>query len=217
MKRLLIVLILALPLVANAQLSPRLDSMRGYVTFLADMPLTGTDAIDTTGISRAINMAVQATCMDFFGAIQKFDTVLVDSASEGGALNSDFLAIKDVFFSLGDTLRIPLSPLNGDSLFKLRPTLLGNLMELANFLSVRSYHVQNNRLIVHPKWFRGDTAKYFVEYFAVDTLLQASASQMQIRPEFRRKVIYHAVATLWAKKKDYMASAYWMSLYSKGL
>ena len=213
----IIIVLVALAGPVNAQLSPTLDSLRTYVAALADLPFAGTDQVDTAQMIRQIVIAIRQTCVDF-PAVEKIATVTVDSASEGGALPTDFRLVKSAFLSFGDTLRVPLRPLEPDSLFLVNPTLDQNLMELTDYWSIRYYRVHADSLILHPKWYRSDTASILLEYYAIDTTHMIHGDRTTlVRPKYRDKIIEYATSRLWAIRLNMTMADYWMREYEKGI
>lgn len=211
----LVVTILLLAVSTNAQFSPKLDSLRTYVTDRAELPFAGTTAQDTAKIIRQIVISTYKVCTSA-PAYEKTATVTVDSASEGGALPGDYFAMKQAFLLLGDTLWLPLTDMNADSLFLNRPTMLQNLMDLADLFSIRFYRVHAETLFLHPKWYRHDTAQVFIEYYAIDTTHMIHGdSAIKVRSQFILPIIYHAVSELWDARANSFQAEKWMVKYEK--
>ena len=217
MKKYIIFLIL-LAVTADAQFSPRLDSMRLYVTERAELPFAGRTDLDSAQIIRQIVLSTYKVCTSG-PAYEKTATVTVDSASEGGALPTDFYALKEALMVVENDdgiFRLPLIDMSADSLFMKRPTMLQNLMDLADLFSIRYYRVHAQTLFLHPKWYRGDTAEVFIEYYAIDTThLITGDSTIKVGAEFRLPIIYHAVSELWDMRGNEYQAARWMIKYEK--
>jgi hypothetical protein len=216
MKRIIILLCLLLATTANADVSGRLDSLRTYLYEKLRIPSTGTDLIDSVTANRALNQAIQRVCHDF-PAIEKFDTVAIDSAVEGGDLNTDFLRIKSVHLLSGDSLRYGLEPISPVDLPSFRPTIGEAVQDKGDPLDPRYYYTFNNMLMVFPKWFRGDTAQYLVFYYALDSNMSADASVTQALPEYRPYILYDAAAKLSEVRGNYQEAMYWRGRYSEAL
>jgi hypothetical protein len=202
---------------ASAELSPRLDSLRVYVTDKARLSSSGDDDITLAKINREINFAIQQTCQDF-PAVEKYDTLVIDSTMEGGTLPSDFHRIVNVSFMLNDVLRIPIRHLmSGDSIALKDNRLDENQQERTDTMSIKSWRVHNTILEVHPKWSRGDTALYLLQYYALDSNLTTDSSVTQVRAKYRDKVVLFAVSRLWALRSNFAYANFWMREYEKGL
>jgi len=227
MKKLIIILLLMLVTDSYCQtLSPKRDSLMQQLADWGQLEATGDLYIDTTAMFRALSWGVRATCQDF-PAYERFDTVLVDSASEGGALPADFVRLRgpnSVFLMVEDTkknevLRLPLQMWPQDTAFLSRQSNLQWLMTLADKLSINYWDVHGGKLILSPKWSRGgDTANVLIEYYALDTThLATPDSALKIRAKYLDKVIMFAASKLYAMRFNFGAAEYWMREYEKGM
>jgi len=225
MKKLIIILLLLLVTDSYCQtLSPKRDSLMQQLADWAQLNATGDNYIDTTAMFRALSWGARATCQDF-PAYERFDTVMVDSASEGGALPGDFsrmLGPNSAFLIVENTkeiMRLPLQMWPQDTMFLNRESNLQWLMKLADKLSVSYWEVHAEKLILHPKWFRGgDTAKVLIQYYAIDTThLAAADSSLKIRAKYLDKVIMYATSRLYAMRYEFDRADWWMKEYEKGV
>ena len=210
MKRLLTCLLLLLAVSVQADMSPRLDSMITWLECLGNMPAGGTDGVSKFDEYKLVNMACQ-DISSMFPAIEKYDTVRVDSAETVDTLNTDFVGLKAVYYLASDTLRIPVEIVSFDSLAAeySDKSSVDNSTEKSDPTDNRKCWVHKKRLKFHPRWARGDTATYQVEYYAIDSMLHASASQTQILPQYRMKIIFRAVGYLCMMRGDFEKAEKW--------
>ena len=194
--KILVVILILTPVVSAQQygLSGRLDSLRVYIQDRANLSINSR-ADPPAELNRLINKNIQELCTEI-DAIWKIDTLSVTKDSTGAALADDFLRLKNVLFMTEDSLWIPLKIVSsGDSL-----AVMFSTDHQANpsksDTDVKTCRVHANRLLFHPKWSSKTTGQYFVEYWAMDSLLNADASVTQVRAPFRQLIIDKVVAEI---------------------
>lgn len=219
-RKLAILLVLLLSGGVRAGINPRLDSLRTRAFEQADVPSGGTSKVTTSIGNSFINRAISKVCSNA-PAIEKYDTIYVDSITEGGSLPSDFNRLKSAELIWSDTslpdidraFRIPLLPIEGDSQTMQRPSLQSLQQDRTNPLAARFYRTYAGKLKLFPKWMRGDSAAVVIEYYANDTLLQVNASQTSVEERWREAVINYAASLISAKRNNYEDALYYLNLF----
>ena len=191
-------------------LSPRLDSLR--VSVFNELPLatTGSALLTTARVSRQVNMAIWDVCQSF-PAYEKADTVIASRAAEGGTLNSDFLRATLVMRMIGDSVRIPLIPLNLDSIQPLNQLVEANLQDLDVENDPNKWYTRNYRLYTHPKVRResSEADTFLVHYEAMAPKLASDTDTTVIDKNFLQAVVYYATAKCWLlRKRSDLAETY---------
>lgn len=215
MKKYILLLLLFSAVTSQAQISARRDSLGIRACWMIGVPTTGTDILTSAKIVDAINRAVYSTCVDY-PAIEKFDTVKIDSAAEYGSLNSDFVALKAVWMIKGDTVRMPVEIIAPDTLKRKQADIRDNLIVEGKDPVVRYCWSVDGKLRISSKWRDGvDTAKFFVEYYAIDTPLTSGSSATSIKKEFREILLYKICENLETMRGNFTEAVEWRKLYGK--
>ncbi len=192
MKKLLLMMGLCLLAVsAIAETSPQLDSIRIAAFNQLGIPIAGTDRMTAAKANAIINYGIQEVTTNF-PAVEKLDTITLDSASEGGALASDFVAIKGCQLMSGDTMRIALEFKVEDSFLVVRPDPANNKTEPDDVGGGPYYRTHAGQLMVWPKFRRGDigdTALFLISYYAVGDRLDAETDSTNIDEQFRDELL----------------------------
>ncbi|KKM24833.1 hypothetical protein LCGC14_1601180 [marine sediment metagenome] len=192
MKKILIALSL-LAATVGAETSPQLDSIRIAAFNQIGIPAAGTVRVPVATANAIINYGIQEVSTNF-PAVEKLDTISIDSASEGGALASDFVAIKWCQLMVDDTLRIPLEYKSEDSLFPKRPSVDDADADADDLTEPRYYYTHNKRLMTFPKVkvgdvTDGDSALFLIAYFAVGDRLDAETDSTNILEAYRDELL----------------------------
>jgi hypothetical protein len=202
---------------AMAETSPQLDSIRVAAFNQIGLPTTGTTRVTAAKANAIINYAIQEISTNF-PAVEKLDTVLIDSVSDGGALNTDFVAVKWCQLLIGDTLRVPLEYKPEDSLFTGDPTEGEEGAQLDDITDPRYYYTHANRLLTFPK-FRtgdvGDSAFLLVGYFAVGDRVDAETDSTNIHPRFRDELLDWVCYRLEYMRYRYTSGNQYFAKYDK--
>jgi hypothetical protein len=191
-------------------LSARRDSLR-YSAY-EELPLvtTGSDLLTTSRVNRQINMSLAAICRQY-PAYEKVDTVICARAVEGGALNADFLRGTMVFRMVGDSMRVPLLPLDLDSIKPLSQEVTKNLQDIDRENDPNQWYTRGYRLYTHPKVRKDSTEAdtFIVHYEAMAPRLSADSDTTVIDKNFLEALVYHTVAKLWMlRHRADLAQAY---------
>lgn len=195
-----------------AGVSPRLDSLRSRAFEQIDVPSGGSGRITTAVGTSAINRAISYVC-SHAPAIEKIDTLYVDSISEGATLPSNFNRVKSAEMIHPDSLyRIPLMPVEADSQFKETPTLDQLVPDPSDPLASVHYRTFGGIFKLRPPWPRSDSATIILEYYADDSVLTVSASQTQVKPKWRECIINYAASLLSAKRNNFDDALYYLNL-----
>lgn len=219
MKKICMICVLVLySSMAHAELSARRDSLRIYAFDLAHIPTAGNRTVSTAIGNRMVNLAIHQVCTDF-PAIIKIDTVAIDSASEGGALASDFgqvLSVERIVASTSaDSVRLGIQLVDPNTLRELLKTAEENRQTRQSEMSPRYGTVAGALLKVYPKWIRGDTAKFVVTYKAVDTTLGSDSAETSVLKDYLPMVLYFAAARLYEIERDPVWAKYYQDKYDK--
>lgn len=212
----LVIVLLLLPAMAAGQsytLSPRLDSLRVNVLLRINEPTSGNLALTTAKLNLAINTANTDVCKAF-PAIEKLDTVVVDSTAEGGALNADFDRILEVYRLAGNT-RVRLRPLGYVEPVEGDQTVGVSTHDRANLASPDQYRTFARRLLLHPKDSKPAATpdSFLVYYYAMDAQLSAGADSVQIDPKYIPVLLDRACYEIqkmrnnWNDAKEYERAA----------
>lgn len=187
-----------------------LDTLRKACFYQVRVKTTGTLSITEDMATYVLNRSLARVCREF-PALEKIDTVVVSSATEGAALNSDFLRIRQVFKIIGNT-RIPLDFKPREELFAAGATDGGYAHDISKATQPRYCFTHGQRLLFHPKDAKasGTPDSFLVLYWAMDDKFTADTSTTAIAPEYIDALLYAAMAELSAMKKDYTAAQfYW--------
>ena len=217
MKKILLALCLMAATVSS-ETSPQLDSIRVAAFNQIGVPAAGTLRITDAIANAIINYGIQRVSTDF-PAVEKLDTIVIDTLSEGGALNSDFVRIRWAQLMQGFDQRIPLEYLIEDSLFLMLPSEEGTEAEADDKTSSRYYYTMAGRLMVWPKMVigdamaDGDSALVVIGYYAVGDFLSSGTDSTNIPSEYRDELISWVCHRLEALRYRYNASAFWKAQY----
>lgn len=211
-----IIILLLFAAGAFAQMPARMDSLSLYITEEMSMASGGTALVTTKKIFHAINRGIQEVCDDF-PALEKIDTLVIYSDSEGVALPADFLRMKAVWRMHDDSLRIPLDAQNQEEASAALSTTEGVKHEKSSLFSPKSWHTFETRLLVTPKWNRADSLSLQIYYYARDTWKTAGDSSTQVHSKYREKIIEYAISVLWRLRSQEEKSTYYKALYLDGV
>lgn len=210
-----IIILLLFAAGAFAQMPGRMDSLSLYITEEMSMAPSGTALVTTQKIFHAINRGIQEVCDDF-PAIEKIDTLVIYSDSEGVALPADFLRMKAVWRMLDDSLRVPLDAQSQEEASLALSTTEGVKHDKASLFSPKSWHTFETRLLVTPKWNRTDSLSLQIYYYARDTWKTGADSSTQVHSKYREKIIEYAISILWRLRSQEEKSTYYKALYLEG-
>ena len=217
MKKLLIALCL-LSVTVSAETSPQLDSIRIAAYNQIGVPAAGTLRITGAIANAIINYGIQKVSTDF-PAVEKLDTIVIDTVSEGGALSSDFVRIRWAQLMQGFDQRIPLEYLVEDSLFLIKPSDEQTKAKADNLTDSRYYYTMAGKLLIWPKMVigdvmaDGDSALVLIGYYAVGDALSSGTDSTNIPSEYRDELIAWVCHRLEALRYRYNASAFWKAQY----
>lgn len=192
MKKILFALIILVTSV-GAETSPQLDSIRVAAFNQIGVPTGGSDRITAAIANAIINYGIQQVSTDF-PAVEKLDTITIDTVSEGGALASDFVAIKWCQLILSDMARLPLQYKSEDSLFMERPSDSSSTGDPDDVTDPRYYYTHAGRLhtftkIVSGDATEGDSALFLIGYYAVGNRLSSGTDSTNILESFRDELL----------------------------
>ena len=201
-------------------ISPRLDSLRYQVFEQLNVPSTGTYKVTATVANKRINVAQMAVANDF-PAILKLDTVIGSGTVEALSLPSDFLRIMAVQKMKGDSLRLPIRPLDslGDPWSKL--TAARQYIQDANNIEhPKFYYVWGDKLMFLPKYsmpsmFGVDS--FLVFYVALPAQMSSDSDTTLIPVEYRDLIIDYTCAELSALRQNWDDYAAYMAKYQRRL
>lgn len=182
MKRLLLCLLLVAGSVSG---QVRRDSLR--VSALDLLAISSTDALITTArVNRIIDEAVREVSANF-PAIEKLDTVVIYTTTEGGALASDFSQAWWAQIMVDDSVRIPLTYREPDTLYEARGGSDGVSDAGKNVTQQRYYYTHAGRLMLYSKYGTGEGDSLFVllAYYAVDDAMSADTTTTSISDAYR--------------------------------
>lgn len=216
-KILLVLCLLILSGGVVAETNPQLDSIRVAAFQQIGVPAAGSDRITVAIANQVINYGIQQVSTDF-PAVEKLDTISMDTVSEGGALSSDFVAIDWCELMIGDTIRIPLEYKHPDSLFTKRPSSNDAKAKVDDLTDPRYYSTKAGRLLVWPKFRQGDiglTASFLVGYYAVGDALSSGTDETNIHSEYRDELLNWICYRLEYTQYRYQAGDRYLALYDK--
>lgn len=211
------VLIVLLAVGVMGETSPQLDSIRIMAFNQIGVPTSGTNRVTAAKANAIINYGIQEVSTDF-PAVGKLDTITIGSVSEGGALASDFVAIKWCQLMIDDTLRIPLEYKTEDSFFVERPTEEGAKSEPDDILSPRYYYTHAGKLLTWPKFVAGDigdSALVLISYYAIGDRLDSATDSTNILPQFRNELLDWVCYRLEYLQYRYAAGDRYFGKYDK--
>ena len=191
MSRLVIVSLCLLAVNLSAETNPQLDSIRVAAFNQIGIPAAGSDRVTAAIANAIINYGIQQVSTDF-PAVEKLDTISIDSASEGGALASDFVRVGWCQLMMGDTLRLPLEYKLPDSLFFKKPSEDDADADADDLTDPRYYYTQGGRLLAWPKFKKGDigdSALFLVGYYAIGDALSSGTDSTNIHSEYRDELL----------------------------
>ena len=218
MRLITIILFMLLPMSLSAQSynSMRLDSLREYAFNKLSIPSSGTQKITTAKANRVINEAIAKVCDDF-DAIGRVDTLSVGVDSDGVALPSNFLRARKIFKLIDDTTKIPLGYFTDDEIENIYNSEEKNTYTETDNMQPRHFYTHNGRFFLHPRNLKPSTDldEFIVEYWAVDTVLNADASVTGIDKEYRDELLDLICGELSIMRDDYTKGEWYLARYDK--
>lgn len=206
--RLITIFIVFLSASGWAATSARLDSTRVSVFGKLNIPIAGNSVVTTAIANTAINESIQRVCRDF-PAVEKLDTIVLSKTAHDYALNSDFDRLNwAIRFDGQKIITMEYAPVT--QLFDAEGGFAGADPKFNDVSAPRYTFAFNKRVWVYSQVNPAvDLDTMIVAYYAIDSLLQAAGSQMQVLPGFRQAVITYAcyLLSLVQEKAD-MASVY---------
>ncbi len=219
MKRWLWLLIVPVIAVAGSNKGD-LASLRQAVTLQLRAKTSVTVVVSNAVIDNALNRGLAEVC-DKFPALEKFDTIWVNSSSEGAALNADFNRIHQVFRIGGDTTRIPIPFKSFDSLGRDESTIAASTDKKTGLTSIKYFYTFGDRILFHPKSGAISPARdsFLVLYFADDAILDSTIDTVKIKAAYIEKVILYACAQICANPMvaDWNAAQFFMGEFATGM
>jgi hypothetical protein len=151
-----------------------------------------------------------------FPALEKFDTVMITSSVEGGALPSDFVRLLQVWRIKGTTKRLPLTYMEPDS-FRVKMKT-ENLYEQdkTDPLSPEYYYTYGRRLMQLPKWSKSETDSLLIQYLALDVKMASDSDTTVILPEYLERALSYACALLAALRNNLDDAAWHLRMFETG-
>jgi hypothetical protein len=196
---------------AGGSINPDLASLRNASLLLLRGRTTGDAVFTTAVVDNAVNMALSQVCTDF-PALEKLDTLTTNTVAEGLTLPADFNHLGYVFRIVGDSVRIPLSLTDPMQLSKDQPDFESNLDKRNSTISVSSFYIWGNRLMLAPKPAQNGN-KYLLQYYADDAQLVDSTDLARIGDKYLIKVVQYACVLLAQTARDYDAVKMFTVLY----
>ncbi|HET6455520.1 MAG TPA: hypothetical protein VFI02_14035 [Armatimonadota bacterium] len=218
---LLIALVMLLPLSALAQgetsaVPKQLDSLAQYVFVQLGTAATGDGALTTARMYTLINRAYATVCHEF-PAIERFDTVVISAAMEGGALNADFSRARAVYkFADSSRVRIPLEFVEVDSLRALMAD--GDYaQDKSKPTSPGRYSTWNSVLLTYPKVGKAaaDPDSFLVCYYANAERLVAGGDSVAFNPKYIEPLLAWATAKGAAARNNFTDADWYMADYKR--
>ena len=212
--RLIVAALVLLAGSAFGEISPRLDSLAAEVRRSLDLPSGGSGKV-TKALYSAVNRGIGKVCADA-PALEKYDTLYVDSTTRLVALPADFDRIYSVMMWWNDTGSLgvylsgfpwPLKPIEGDSIKSKRPTPELNQTTKEDPFSIQWYRTFGNYLQLYGVWTRPTSATLYVEYYAQDTVLTVGGSETSIESKFLEAVVLYAASIISRTRGDGEAQA----------
>ena len=171
MKKLLLILLL-IPVTSFAQwpLDPMADSLIQEAYQQIGIPTTGTNLITSTRSFSALNRALGQVCVEL-PAYEKVTTLVVKVDSVlGTSLPSDCHRVKDAFRVFGDSLRIPLMPIDPDSLRQHYGSVEADMESTSDLYEPGHYFTYGGRFYFHPKYRSSTADTVLLHYYGIDTI-----------------------------------------------
>lgn len=213
--RLVIVFLCLLAVGVGAETNPQLDSIRVAAYNQIGVPVAGSDRVTDAITNAIINYGIQRVSTDF-PAVEKLDTITMDTVSEGSALASDFVAISWCQLMIDATQRIALEFRLPDSLFEKRPSDSSSRSSSDDRTTPRYYYTHARQLMVYPKFVVGDigdTALFLVSYYAVGDALTAESDSTNIHSEYRDELLNWVCYRLEKLRYRYASAATYKTDY----
>ncbi len=207
-KKLLLILLIAGSVAG--QTNPQLDSISAAVR-------QQVGDVSSTSISQEVNRAYQQVTASY-PAYEKWDTVLIDSASGRVILASDFDRIIGVDLINADEenpkARFPLRslaliPRVPDTI---RANLLRAEMDETDETDQKYFEVAARYLHTYPRWRRSDTAQFEVRYWARGAKLVADTNTITVESAYYNAVFYLACAEYQSRRGQFAEATYYISL-----
>lgn len=196
-------------------ISPRLDSLTAKVLSNANLPPGGTNEISVASVKADVNRAIDWVCRKF-PAIEKLDTLLIDSAMTGGTLPGDFRAVSWAMQiaenSDGVKFTRPMAPIDVDSLGWGAYVIDDQVIDVDADAPKLNYFTRGAVFFTRPFWSRPDTLQVQLAYFAIDTSLNADSSRTSVAKDYLERVEHRATAFVFARKMQYGAAQFWLAL-----
>lgn len=216
MKKIVLVILLVLPLTASAQwpLDPMIDSMAQAIYQQLGSSTDGTNLLTTARVFSAINRALNRTCTQLPAYEKVVKLVVPKDSVLGTSLPSDFHRVKDAFRVFGDSLRIPLIPIDPDSLRSNYGSISSNLESTTDLTEPSHYYTFGKRWYFHPKYRSTTADTVLIHYYAMDVKLETGDS-LQIMEEYYDAVFNLACSYLSATQLKFSAADWYMREYER--
>lgn len=193
--------------------SKQLDSVLAECYNQLNTTSTQSRNYSTTVMKRFVNRAYGIVCEDF-PVISKVDTVVVSKSSIAGSLPSDFDRETIVLKIAGDSLRLPMTPISKDSLYRFFPDKTTNTQDRSDTYSPKHYYIEGDLLLLHPKLFTDTPDSFEVFYYADGSKLTAGTDTVLINSsKYMEALIYKACELATSKYNDKTSGAEFHRLY----
>jgi hypothetical protein len=213
-KKLLILVLIPVVAYSADPISPRRDSLRTYVYRMIPADTAGTDLLPKATVNLALNLALDATSR-LYPAVEKLDTVVVDSTTEGGTFNSDFLRIYKVHRIVGSRIRAQLLPLAVDTTQPLAKDEGDYIQSFDKATDPAFYYTFKGMLMTQPKIRKSPAFpdSFLVSYYALAPGLANDSDTTVVLKEYRQAVIYWAVAFCQEIRHRMDLVDYWLNKF----
>jgi hypothetical protein len=165
---------------------------------------TGNAILTTTRVDGFVNRACRQVVKDF-PATPALDTVTMNSLSEVGALNTDFLRIRSVARMQDSAFRVPLIHIPRDSLRLLLLKAADNEDKPQDLETPKYYSTNGTNLLLAPK-LRDSSITFLVEYYVKATDLVDSSTTTNIIYAYREEIVVYACKLAARAQSNYPAA-----------
>lgn len=198
-------IIFALILVSSvAAQSPRLDSIQ--VAVVEQLGLAS-----SSGTAHAINRAYNQVCSDY-PALEKIDTITVDSATGYATLPTDFSRLYNLDLLLSSGVRQPVKSLLSLSQDSIAKVVVSQMTTKKGESEQHYYQVFAGCLHTYPRWIRSDSAWFELRYFAQGTNLDSASDTLESDPDFYNAVFWYACAEIQTKRYTFESALGYLKL-----
>lgn len=195
--------------------SPQLDSLQAAVYAQLNIRAGGSRKITDVVVTKAINRGIIATCTDY-PALEAIDTVLIGRSDTLGTLPANFNRLRKAWRLRGDTLMIPVTIINPDSIQFYKKERKSYSHEKVNPESPDLCWTHGIKLRMFPK-FVGTASTIIdtiqISYYGIDRGLPEDSSVTIVAPQYINKIILYACGEISATRQNFDDAGYYYGRY----